>query len=324
MTTTTYKNWIAKTRECGFTNEQACGLAMLYAWTLTRRESADDLPDTESFWTFVDKDEFDQLNKSAFSVDDFVRFVPEFKLAGELLRVPMPLERTDSSGMPAALLNLQWDAGPEIGPTVDEVLLLRHRFDMLWCQRVGECLQEEIKTPKHAFVFAEYVTHGFIKFDPEGFTRILNGLLDKKSPFSSVFSSKSLVKQLNGFEGYEPFQIALLGFSSGQLGELVWNLQRVLFYKQTDGTLINIDKQYLASSLFLEFAAPVITNFINIHRNSYLNSGLLIASEYDLANAGESQPFDQLVETMEKRYGILLSPDSESKSLNLLANVAAF
>ena len=326
-TTSLYKSWIAKTRECGLTNEQACGLAMLHAWTLTHRKSEDEVPDTESFWTFVEKIDFDKMNQTAFTLDDFIRFVPEFKLAGEILRVPLPTGRKDCDGGPASLLNLEWEANSADGPDVDAVLLLRHRFDMMWCQRVGECLREEIRTPAHAYAFADYVTHGFLKFDPEGFSRILGKVIEKKSPIADMFASKELGGQLNGFEGYEPFQIALLGFTSGldpKLGELVWNLQRVLFYKQPSGKPINTEKQFLPTPLFLEFADPVLTNFLHVNRTSYLHSTRMIASEYVLAKAGETQTAFQLRKLMDKRYGFLPSLDSDAAPLNLITNAAAF
>jgi hypothetical protein len=74
MPTTAYNNWIAKTRECGLANEQACGLAMLHSWTLTHRESHDDVSDNLSFGAFVEKKELDRIKKTSFSVDDFLRF----------------------------------------------------------------------------------------------------------------------------------------------------------------------------------------------------------------------------------------------------------
>lgn len=325
MLTPVYTNWLTKTRECGFTNEQACGLAMLHAWTLTQRKSADEVPDAKSYWVFVEQDDFDQIN--AFTIEDFARFVPEFKFAGELLRVQLPADRVDSDGKPAHLLDLEWEASTVTGSDIDDVLLLRHRFDVLWCQRVGESLREEIRTPRHAYAFANTVTHGFLKFDPEGFTRILDKILGKKSPLAYMFSSGNFMHELNGLDGYEPFQIALLGFTSGldpKLGELVWNLQRVLYYKQPGGVPINLDKQYLPTPLFLAFAEPVLTNFLHVNRSSYLNSTRLIGSEYVLAKSGEQHATFQLHELMDKRYGFLPSLDSDTHQLNLLTNVAAF
>ena len=42
MTTEIYKNRVDKAAECGFTLEQTCCIAMLYAWTLTNRSSKDE------------------------------------------------------------------------------------------------------------------------------------------------------------------------------------------------------------------------------------------------------------------------------------------
>ena len=97
MQTTIYKNWISKTQECGITNEQACGLAIIYAWNLTSPKGEKEAPNKDLFWNFVEKNDFNELNKY-FSTDDFFKFIPILKLAGEMLNVPMPNSRVDGTG----------------------------------------------------------------------------------------------------------------------------------------------------------------------------------------------------------------------------------
>jgi len=321
-----YKNWLSKIKECGLTNEQACGLAILYAWNLTAPKKDGETQNTNQFWKFVEKKDFDEINENSFTTDDFIQFIPILKLAGEILRVPIPKNREDHIGEPATLLNLDWEKTPFTDSNVDDVLLLRHRFDLLWCQTLGESLRTEIKTPRHAYVFANYLTHGFIKFDPEGYTRILNKLLWKRSPFVLMFTSEYYVIEKDGLVGYEPFQIALHGFSSTldpKLGESLWNIQRVLFYKQPSGDPINLEKQHLPLTLFLEFSFPIIMDFIenNIARHIELNQ--LIASEYLFRSDGY-EPLKQLINLMEARYGFTSGLDNKSKPLNLLMNAACF
>ena len=323
----TYNNWIAKTQQCGLTNEQACGLAMLYAWTLTRRESDDETIDIESFWTFISQEDFNEIKKSTFSFDDFLNFLPELKLAGELLQVEMPDSRLDAEGGKATLLNMEWQVQPANSADINGGLFLRHRFDMDWCQRVGECLRPEIRTPRQAYVFADYIADGFGQMDPEGFNRIRNKLLYLVSPLVAMFSHKHLVKTTDGFEGYEPFQIALTGFIGNQkidLGKELWNLQRVLFYKQPSGAEINLDKQCVNLREFLNFATPLVTSFVNNQKSSYLNVGALISTEYLLRSADKDEQREQLDSLMQDRYGF--SPDNENESLplRLLWNSAAF
>lgn len=323
----TYNNWIAKTQQCGLTNEQACGLAMLYAWTLTRRESDDEAIDTESFWTFISQEDFKEIKKDTFSFDDFLNFVPELKLAGELLKVEMPDSRLDADGSKATLLNMEWQVQPANSAEINSGLFLRHRFDMDWCQRVGECLRREIRTPRLAYVFADYIADGFGQMDPEGFNRIRNKLLYLISPLVAMFSHKHLVKSTNGFEGYEPFQIALTGFMATQkieLGEELWNLQRVLFYKQPGGAEINLEKQCLKPKVFLDFATPLVTSFVNKQKSSYLNVSALIASEYLLRNSGNDQQLEQLDSLMQDRYNFSQDNENESLPFRLLLNAAAF
>jgi TPR repeat protein len=323
----TYNNWLAKTLECGLTNEQACGLAMLYAWTLARKDSTEETVDTEAFWTFIDQKDFDEIKKNTFSLEDFWRFLPELKTAGELLKVKMPDSRIDASGEPATLLDMQWQAEPLEGLDNIDVLCLHHRFDMLWCQRVGECLRREIRTPLHAYVFADYIAEGFRELDPEGFARILDKLLHRRSPLVRIFSDKYLVKSTNGFEGHEPFHLALIGFMAGQdnrLGELLWNIQRVLFYSQPSGAPVNLDKQCLGLDDFVVFATPLVTTFVNNNKPSHLNVSALISTEYLLQSADKYQPLTQLYSLMQDRYGFPLDNSAESLSLRLLVNAAAF
>lgn len=324
MPTITYNNWIAKTKECGLTNEQACGAAMLYAWTLTQPSATDEPVDIQSFWTFLPQDEFNKINESAFTIQDFVNFVPEFKLAGEMLRVIMPTDRKDGDDGAATLLNLFWQDEPVNGTRVDNVLRLRHRFDLMWCQRVGECLREEIRTPLHAYVFANQVTHGFSRLDPEGFGRILTALLINKSPLVSTLTSKNLVKESEGFQRYEPFQIALLGFMPPDLGEHIWNLQRLLFFSQPSGDPINLEKQYVHIGSFVDFADPIIEKFIDRQKDAYLKLGCSIASEYILRSNDPDQYFEQLKSLLNTRYDFLYFEENVSRSQTLLMNAAAF
>jgi hypothetical protein len=324
MPTITYDNWVAKTKECGLTNEQACGAAMLYAWTLTQPVSADEKVDTESFWTFLSQAEFNKINDTDFTVQDFANFVPEFKLAGEMLRVKMPLDRKDANDDAASLLNLFWQDEPIDSPHVDTALRLRHRFDLMWCQRVGECLREEIRTPLHAYVFANQVTHGFSRFDPEGFARILAVLLSKKSPLVSTLTSKKFVKDSKGFDGYEPFQIAMLGFVPQAIGEGIWNLQRVLFFAQPGGKPINMEKQYLQTDSFIDFADPLIEKFINRQKDAYFKLGCEIASEYILRSNDPGQHFAQLKSLLDARYEFSYFEENVSRPQTLLMNAAAF
>lgn len=324
MPTITYTNWVAKTKECGLTNEQACGAAMLYAWTLTQPVSADEQVDTESFWTFLSQAEFNKINDTDFTVQDFANFVPEFKLAGEMLRVKMPLDRKDADDGVAILLNLVWQDEPIDSPHVDTVLRLRHRFDLMWCQRVGECLREEIRTPLHAYVFANQVTHGFSIFDPEGFARILTALLSKKSPLVSTLTSKKLIKESRGLNDYEPFQIALLGFVPQAIGEGIWNLQRVLFFEQPGGKPINMEKQYFPIDSFVDFADPLIEKFINRQKDAYFKLGCEIANEYILRSNDPGQHFAQLESLLDSRYQISYLEENVSLPQTLVMNAAAF
>lgn len=327
MPTQIYKNWLSKMYQCGLTNEQTCGIAILLAWNLTNQKKDSATYDPDIYWQFIEKSDFELISKSAFVIEDFLSFVPLLKLAGNILRTTMPISRFDNENQSTELLNLEWQQDvtnqKEI-IDIDDLLYLRHRFDLLWCQKVGESLREEIRNPIHAFVLADYLSHGFIKFDPEGYSRILHSITSRLSPFPKIFSSRYFVIERNGLEGHEPIQIALLGFmNNSELGERLWNLQRVLFYKQPDGIPINLEKQYLPIGEFIEFSLPLITEFIDNNRPSYLNTSKLVATEYLYRNS-DDEPFDQFFDILEGRYGFPESGVEEEKPMMLLINAVSF
>jgi hypothetical protein len=327
MSTPLFQNWLAKTKECGFSNEQACGLAMLYAWNLTYRKSENETQNPDSYWTFMDQKKFNDLNENSFVFQDFIEIAPEFKLAGELLRTRVPKERQNSSGEAATFFNLSWPDESPSETNINDLLLFRHRFDSMWCQRIGESLRLEIRTPLHAFAFANSVTHGFNEIDPLGFTYVLNAILKKLSPLAWVFTNPDFLKNTNGLADYEPFQLALTGFSIGIdpiIAEPIWNLQRLLFYKQPSGQPTNLEKQNLPLESFTAFAAPITENFININKDSYVPLNRNIASEYIYRASNETKFSDQLRSLLQKRYGFTTEIGSEDKSLSLVINAAAF
>ena len=298
---------------------------MLYAWTLTRRDSADETTDTESFWTFIDHEDFLEIKDNAFSLEDFLKFVDELKLAGEMLRVTLPNSRLDHMGNPTTLLNTTWEESSE--ENLEIGVYTRHIFDLKWLQRVGECLREEIRTPRHAYVFADYVAEGFRQLDPDGFASIVGRLLYGKSPFALIFSEKNLVKETNGFEVYEPFQIALAGFMANldrRVGSAVWDLQRLLFYSQPSGDAINTEKQCLSLSAFLDFATPLVTEYVNKHEAAYFDLSTLVEADWIPLPSGEGQFHEQLIRLMQSKYGHFSAPQVESVSSRLLFNAVAF
>jgi len=328
MTTKIYDNWLSKIHECGLSNEQACGLSMLLAWTLASQKKDSTTYDPEIYWKFIEKPEFDLIIKNSFVADDLFGFIPLLKMAGEILCTPMPKSRVDSENNLTELLDLDWlldSSDQKKERNVKDVLLFRHRFDLLWCQKVGESLRPEIRNPIHAFVLVDFLTLGFSKFDPEGYSRILDSIFSRKSPFVLVFSSRFFVMERNGLDGHEPFQIALLGFISNldpKLGEQLWDIQRLLFYSQPEGEPINVDKQFLPLSNFIRFFLPLINDFIEIHRYSFLELGKLVATEY-LYRSPEIDPIDQFFDILKVRYGFLDSALEIETPTKLLINAAA-
>ena len=85
--TTVCSNRVAKTPECDMTIEQACGLAMLHAWTLTKRRSSDEVPDTNSFWAFVEKDAFLCIERCGALFLDVTRYGVDLEVGQFLAKV---------------------------------------------------------------------------------------------------------------------------------------------------------------------------------------------------------------------------------------------
>ena len=299
---------------------------MLLAWDLRINDNEESSGEDSVYWKFVEKDDFVQIIESSFLFEDFINFVPLMKIAGEILRIFVPKDRMDGKGEAAVVLNLDWQDEPVANPEIGKILLLRHRFDLHWCQQVGETLRDEIRTPICAYAFADYVAQAFNIVDPEGFSRILHGLLRHPSPFVRTFSSKFFVIEQSALERHEPFQIALLGFMGGmdpRLGEELWDIQRLLFYKQPGGEPFNLDKQFVEPGEFLEFSMPIVADFIDKNHLRFLEVGKLVASEYLFRDAG-CNPLDQFYELMNVRYGVASDLEVDSKPLLLLINAAIF
>ena len=324
MQTDVYRGWSQKAADCGFTIEQACGLAMLFAWRLATPSKQDEPLNTDDFWHFVPQERFERIKSSLFTVDDFIAFVPAIQLAGELLKVELPVNRTDANGAPTTLLDLEWATESSDDRPIEALLLTRHRFDMHWCQFAGEQLRPELRTPEIAYAFADYVADGLRQFDPTGFAHILRALLGKPSPFVASFTSKLFV---NGdhLRGLEPFQVALQTFISNlEIAEHIWSFQRVLLYKQPSGEPINLDKQFLPTADFVDFMKPILENLVAIERHKLTAYTAHIADEY-LWDCLESPRSDhQLIRLMRDRYGFELGLTNESLPLRLLMNGAAF
>ena len=100
-------------------------------------------------------------------------------------------------------------------------------------------------------------------------------------------------------------------------------MQRILFYKQPEGIPIHLDKQSIPLAEFIKFFLPLITDFIDDHKASFMEIGKLVASEY-LYRSSESQPFDLFFDILEKRYGFNVAISGIEKTTTLLMNVAAF
>lgn len=324
MQTGVYEGWSQKAAECGFTIEQACGLAMLFAWRLSTPSRQGEPLDSDEFWHFVPQARFQQIKSSMFTVDDFIAFVPAFQMAGELLKVELPIDRTDANEAPTTLLDREWETESSNDLPTQALLLTKHRFDMHWCQFAGEQLRPELRTPEIAYAFADYVSDGFRQFDPTGFAAILRALLAKPSPFVASFTSKLFV---NGdrLRGLEPFQVALQTFISNlEIAEHIWSFQRALLYKQPSGEPINLDKQFLPTNEFVDFMKPILENLVAIERPNLTAYTAHIADEY-LWDCLESPLSDhQLTRLMRDRYGFDYSLSNESLPLRLLMNGAAF
>ena len=298
-----FLDWLEATRRCGFSNEQACGLAILFAWRLTQRKSPDELENRDKYWQFVSEEDFVKYKESKFKDSDLLDFIPQLKLASIALSAGIALHNEDlgrrSEGL-NYLLDKNIDTSDLNAEPIKDKLLDRHNFDLLWLQKVGECLREEIRNPLSAYVFADFIADVCLELDPDMYITIVNSLVGKLSPFANVLTSDFYLPNISGFE---PIQIALLGFSDKEIGEIVWNLQRILFYQQPTGQPKNLDKQYLNLSEFVSFADPILFEFIDANRASLIDASRLIASEYILRSEKNGEFIDQFYELMDLHYG---------------------
>ena len=62
-----YLTWLKSIKSCGLTNEQGCGLAMIYYWEIVARDDESDA-DVSEGWDFVSEADFAEMRTMSASL----------------------------------------------------------------------------------------------------------------------------------------------------------------------------------------------------------------------------------------------------------------
>jgi len=321
-----YNNWCEKVRVCGFTAEQACGLAITYALRQGFATSDEESADPQRFWKFIREEDYHGLIASQLTREDHQYFVPEIRGLAQALQVSLPTNRKDSAGNPTDLLNFDSGSEGRSDGEAGRVLSLSHRISIIWLQRAGERLRDEIRTPHLAYGFGLSFMAYMRSVDPDGFLAVLGSLFEFLSPLAKPFTLNAWLEESGVFSGWEPCQVGLVGFVAGigrELEETHWNLQRVLIYEQREGLPTNLDKQYLPTTEFVDYAVRTMRAFVSDNHQAYLPWNQLIGSEFLYSDAEPDRFEKRFRILMESRFGWRVDVSSDDLPTTILRNVVA-
>jgi hypothetical protein len=326
MPTQIYENWVQKTRECGFTLEQSCGLAMIYGFRLLKQAPSEAPRGLQESLKFVSEEDFLEMDRRAFIASDIDEIIMLLRVAGRLLGV----KDLDQLAEPSASSEEPEGESAEEDPTdeqpLDDRLTSRHQFDIWLCQSIGESLRSSIRTPLHAFVLSNTTAKMLVRINEDWINIIVNAILRKLSPLVGVLSAVDGIEEQNGYLGYEPFQIALMGCmeKSEILSHAIWDLQRLLFYSQPEGVPINLDRQFIPTPDFSLFALPVISKYINENKQYSIHLTRLVPQTYLTGTLNSRELIRKFSEEMMTRHEIDTDGEYTDKTLQLVVNAMCF
>jgi len=238
----------------------------------------------------------------------------------------LPINRKDKEGNPTNLLDfdIETDGGADF--VARRWLSLSHRSSMIWCHRAGESLREEIRTPRVAYAFGVSFLAYLNSQDPEGLIVVLKSLFELLSPIAKPFISHKWLEETDVFSGWQPCQMGLASFVAGigkELEETHWNLQRVLIYQQPEGLPSNLDKQFLPTPEFVDYAIRTMGAFVSENHQACLPWSQLVSSEYLYSDAEPGRFERRLRALMESRFGWRVDVSSDDLPTRILCNVVA-
>jgi hypothetical protein len=262
--TTQYKNWLTKVTSLGFTEDGACGLAMLYQWNLTHQGMLNPEAKSDDYiplgFEFVPKDLFETI-LSDLSPNDISMILELFRHTAKTFSTNIPEKRINADGYETHFFDYekgqanegwQWEFSS------------RHNFDIAFMHMLGCAIKrEELRKPYIAFAMAEFCSQFVYQVDPSGFRPIIIDLLFRPSPLIAACINPRMVSQIGNFE---PLEIALSFFETGKpnLDEVVWNSAKTYLYdqKNDDHLRINNDIEFLSLDKFFDVVKGPIHQYL--------------------------------------------------------------
>lgn len=298
--TETFKNWIQKAEQIGFTNNQVNGLALLCQWRFAYSEPIDgQAPNMETFTDFISPELFTNIY-SRFNSDDFFAAVPVLREAGRALNIKLPEKRVDVDGLPTVL----FDHGGNSDDKWANTLGPRHEFDLWLLDELGKLLDEK-STPADYFVFGDYLTQLGHKHDWEGFRRIQIAIVLRPSPLLMSFTNPTVASDI---QNLEPIEIALqfLNYGKKSVAEITWYASKTyMFDQKSPFPRINYDLEFQDATQFLKTIVHLITPYIATQLAQNPSLADEIDDEYKCESAELPDIWATAETLIEKKFSIL-------------------
>ena len=187
---------------------------------------------------------------------------------------------------------------------------------------LGDVLKLVTSNYREVFAFADkFITYS-VSEDPVGFSRVVNNGLKVVPPIYTTILDlyfHQMIYDENGLrdDRSPPFQLTLQGFMNGmphEMADIVWNLQRILFFNQETLEQINTEFQFLnireAEQLYKHFENEVIEKnkeYFESIKPQFSNEHTSFLESY--TNNGKETSFEFIYRKIFEVHG--LSPDRD-------------
>ena len=309
-----YLTWLKSLKSCGLTNEQCCGLAMLYYWEIVARDNESNA-DVSEGWDFVSEADFAEMRTmSAFlslaqvteTINDIIK----------ILRVKLPKPRYTMDGREISTLHTIEEESDETTRLFD-----RCKDELRYLESLGKLIPEQYREPRIAFALGEHINTTFFKDDIVGITHVIDRIRETKSPFTRVMTGKKLVPH---FAESLPFQATFRGFTTGRILEFLWPIISYLFYVKDSQKPINYDMQFCEPAQFYKFCLPIVANLIKDNRDLFEDNMNIFAQEKIIADFSATTLEAHVFNFLENVYGFPNDSSQMSQFERLNANVCVF
>ncbi|MFT5116186.1 MAG: hypothetical protein ACI8P9_005552 [Parasphingorhabdus sp.] len=263
--TTQYEEWIDKVYELGFSEEGACGLAMIYQWSLTHQNLKNPKSKPEDIiplgFNFVSEELFEETINS-LSPDDLKMVFEIIRFAAKAFNSDVPVQRVSADGVETHVFDYEDGNGNRDWACN---VALRHNFDILFVSMLGCAIQrEELRKPHIAFVMAECISRIAYQVDPAGLGPIMFDLISHPSPLVMACVDHKIVADIRNYRAFELALTYINSSGEASIDEVVWYASKTYLYAQPPSEPVQINEglEFYDPGAFLEKISKPVTQYL--------------------------------------------------------------